>query len=195
MKRLSAAFTALLLLSISMSGIISPLNAKASSKSKLYTTRSQLMNNEGPKFISFREDLTKLHLMFTPIDLSQDAEIIMTLLGNPSQVVGEAKVVVHAGTVKVTYELAEGVKAEEKNEFFTFFPDIRSVSALDPKKLQDVKLKFGDLYKIDAWGDSKVLLYINTPVSFKTSLKNLEYFSMDDLPYLERTEALLQLMD
>lgn len=157
----------------------------------------QLMNNEGPLFLSFHPDLTKKMLMFTPMDLSVDGITTIQLIGNEKQVVGEAKVTVQTGMVIVTYLVVNGVKADEKNEFFTFFPDIRTVSSVEPRKLQDVKLKFGIPYNISSWlgSDPKVLLYINTPVSYKNNLAGLTAFSFQDEGYLERMMASLPLMD
>ena len=159
--------------------------------------RGQLMNNEGPLFLSFRADLTDDLLMFTPMDLSLDSEYRFPLIGNANQVIGEAKVVVKSGMVTVTYLVVSGVNVDVKNEFFTFFTDIRSVPSVEPRKLQDVKLKFGIPYSIQSWlgSDPNVLLYINTPVTYKTSLAGLTSFSFQDPGYLERMMKLLPLMD
>lgn len=158
---------------------------------------SKIMNNEGPLFLSFQQDLTKDLLMFTPMDLSVDGEIRIPLIGNEDRVVGEAKVIVQSGMVIVSYLVVNGVKVDERNEFFTFFPDIRSVPSVLPRKLQDVKLKFNIPYNVSSWlnSDSKVLLYINTPVSYKTNQSGLTAFSFADEAYLERMMALLPLMD
>lgn len=159
--------------------------------------RGQLMNNEGPLFLSFRTDLTDELLMFTPMDLSLEGEFRFPLIGSASQVVGEAKVVIQSGMVTVTYLVVSGVNVDVKNEFFTFFTDIRSVPFVEPRKLQDVKLKFGIPYSIQSLlgSDPKVLLYINTPVNYKTSLAGLTSFSFQDPGYLERMMKLLPLMD
>ena len=157
----------------------------------------QLMNNEGPLFLSFQAELTKKLLMFTPMDLSVDGETTIPLIGNEKQVVGEAKLTVQSGMVIVSYLVIDGVKVDEKNEFFTFFPDIRSVPWVEPRKLQDVKLTFGVPYNIASWlgSDPKVLLYINTPVSYKNNLPGLTPFSIKDEAYLQRMMASLPLMD
>lgn len=155
------------------------------------------MNNEGPLFLSFRADLTDQPLMFTPMDISVDGEFRFPLIGNASQVVGEVKVTTASGMVIVTYLVVNGVQVDSRNEFFTFFPDIGSVISVDPRRLQDVKLKFGIPYSIAEWlnSDSKVLLYINTPVSYNNNLAGLSAFSFQDEGYLQRMMALLPLMD
>ncbi len=157
----------------------------------------QYMTSEGPLFLSFRQDLTEQLYMFTPMDLSLDGEYHFPLIGDTSQVVGEAKVVVQSGMTIVTYLLVNGVKLNEKDEFFTFFRDIDSPASLKPSKLQSVKLKFGMPYSVAKWLDSdpNVLLYINCPVSYKSSLSGLTPFSFQDPGYLSRMMALLPLMD
>ena len=157
----------------------------------------KVMNNEGPLFLSFQTDLTKELLMFTPMDLSLEGEMRMQLIGNADQVVGEAKVAVQSGMVIVSYLVAGGVKVDEKNEFFTLFPDIRTVPSVEPGKLQEMKLKFGIPYNVASFlnSDSNVLLYINTPVSYKTNQAGLISFSFADPVYLEKMMALLPLMD
>jgi len=161
------------------------------------TGGGQLMNNEGPLFLSFLPELTDKLLMFTPMNLSQDGEYRFPLIGNTTQVVGETKVVVKSGMVIVTYLVVNGVNVNQKEEFFTFFPDIRSVPSVEPRKLQDVKLKFGIPYSIQNWigGDAQVLIYINCPVSYKNNLPGLTSFSFQDADYLDRMMALLPLMD
>ena len=56
---------------------------------------------------------------------------------------GEAKVTVMSGLAIVKYYLANGVSVDEKDEFFTFFPDIRSVTTVKSSQLGEVRLKFG----------------------------------------------------
>ena len=71
------------------------------------------MTGEGPLFLSFRNELTDERWMFTPMDLSLDGEYHFPLIGNASQVVGEAKVAVRSGMVIITYLLVNGVKVDE----------------------------------------------------------------------------------
>lgn len=157
----------------------------------------QTLTSEGPPFLSFRTDLTQEFFMFTPMDLSVDGEYHFPLVADGLHTVGEAKVVVKSGMVVVSYLVVNGVKVDEKNEFFTFFPDIRSVPSVLPKDLQAQKLQFGMPYSVQAWlgSDSKVLLYINCPVSYKTNLADLTTFSFMDAGYLERLAQLTPLMD
>ena len=155
------------------------------------------MTSEGPLFLSFKQNLTDEFYMFTPMDLSMDAEYHFPLVGSSRQVVGEAKVIVLSGMAIVNYYLTNGVKVNEKDEFFTFFPDIRSVEAVKPSQLQDVKLEFGVPYSVASWldSDTSVLLYINCPVSYSTNLKGLEAFSFEDPAYLQKVVEFVRLMD
>lgn len=157
----------------------------------------QYMTSEGPLFLSFRADLTDELYMFTPMDLAMDGEYRFPLIGSSLQVIGEAKVEVKSGMAIVTYLTVNGVKVDEKNEFFTFFPDIRGVSSVKPSQLQQVKLRFGIPYSVAGWlnSDSKVLLYINCPVSYKTDLKGLAPFAFEDPAYIQRVIEALALMD
>lgn len=157
----------------------------------------QYMTSEGPLFLSFRADLTNELYMFTPMDLAIDGEYRFPLIGSSLQVIGEAKVEVKSGMAIVTYLTVNGVKVDEKNEFFTFFPDIRGISTVKPSELQHVKLRFGIPYSVAGWlnSDSKVLLYINCPVSYKTDLKGLAPFAFEDPAYIQRVIEALALMD
>ncbi len=168
---------------------------KPSDKPK--TGGGQYMTSEGPLFLSFRADLTDELYMFTPMDLSVDGEYRFPLVGSSLQVIGEAKVTVNTGMAIVTYLLVSGVQVDEEDEFFTFFPDIRGVPSVKPSELQPVKLRFGIPYSVAGWlnSDAKVLLYINTPVSYKTSLSGLAPFSLSDPGYLQRVIESLALMD
>lgn len=159
--------------------------------------KGQTMTSEGPLFLSFRNELTEELWMFTPMDLALDGDYHFSLIGNASQVVGEAKVVVRSGMVIVTYLVVNGVQVNTKNEFFTFFPDIRGVPSVKPSQLQHVKLTFGIPYSVAGWlnSDPNVLLYINCPVSYKTNLPGLMPFSFQDPAYLQRMMELLPLMD
>ena len=157
----------------------------------------QYMTSEGPLFMSFRADLTDQFYMFTPMDLSVDGEYRFPLIGSSRQVLGEAKVAVTSGMVIVTFLVVNNVKVNENEEFFTFFPDIRGVTSVKPSQLQSVKLRFGIPYSVAGWlnSDPKVLLYINTPVSYKTDLRGLTPFSFEDPGYIQRVIEALALMD
>lgn len=155
------------------------------------------MTSEGPLFLSFRQDLTDEYYMFTPMDLSLDNEYHFPLIGSTSQVVGEAKVTVMSGLAIVKYYLVNGVSVDEKDEFFTFFPDIRSVTTVKPSQLSEVRLKFGVPYSVASWlnSDPRVLLYINCPVSYNAKSNALEDFSFEDPEYIRRVVELVRLMD
>ncbi len=155
------------------------------------------LTSEGPLFLSFRQNLTDEYYMFTPMDLSADGEYRFPLIGSTLQAVGEAKVTVMSGMTIVTYLLVNGVKVNQKDEFFTFFPDIRSVKTVKPSQLTEVRLEFGVPYSVPSWlnSDPSVLLYINCPVSYSTGLDGLVPFSFEDPSYLKRVVELVRLMD
>ncbi|MHC1785770.1 MAG: hypothetical protein AB9880_01730 [Christensenellales bacterium] len=159
--------------------------------------RGLYVTSEGPLFLSFRADLTDKLYMFTPMDLSQDGEYHFPLVGSSEQVVGDTRVAVQNSMVIVTFLVVNGVSVDEEESFFTFFPDTRSVSSVEPTELQSTGLRFGIPYNVTSWlkSDSRVLLYINCPASYKTNLNGLTPFSFTDSSYINRIMELIPLMD
>lgn len=157
----------------------------------------QVLTSEGPLFLSFRNDLTQEFWMFTPMDLSLNAEYAFPLIAAASRVVGEARVTVESGMVIVSYLLVNGVTVNREAEFYTFFKDIGSVTTVDPLRLQNVKMAFNIPYHIASRlnSDSKVLLYINMPLSYDPTLPGLKSFSFQDQGYIQRVAELYPLMD
>ena len=175
---------------------VTPEEAKPEGK-KTSKAAGGRMTSEGPMFSSFHMDLTDEPYMFTPVDLSNDGEYRFALIGDFAWVAGEVQVLVRSGMTIVTCFPREGVTVDDKNAFFTFFPDIRSVQTIDPAKLKDVRLSFGMPYAVPALlrTDAKVLLYVNCPVSYQKDRADLAPFSVQDPGYLDRMTALLPLMD
>ena len=175
---------------------VTPVENKPEIK-KTSKTAGGRMTSEGPMFSSFHMDLTDEPYMFTPVDLSNDGEYRFALIGDFAWVAGEVQVLVRSGMTIVTCFPREGVTVDDKNAFFTFFPDIRSVQTIDPAKLKDVRLSFGMPYAVPALlrTDAKVLLYVNCPVSYQKDRADLAPFSVQDPGYLDRMTALLPLMD
>ena len=175
---------------------VTPEEAKPEGK-KTSKAAGGRMTSEGPMFSSFHMGLTDEPYMFTPVDLSNDGEYRFALIGDFAWVAGEVQVLVRSGMTIVTCFPREGVTVDDKNAFFTFFPDIRSVQTIDPAKLKDVRLSFGMPYAVPALlrTDAKVLLYVNCPVSYQKNRADLEPFSVQDPGYLDRMTALLPLMD
>lgn len=175
---------------------VTPEEAKPEGK-KTSKAAGGRMTSEGPMFSSFHMGLTDEPYMFTPVDLSNDGEYRFALIGDFAWVAGEVQVLVRSGMTIVTCFPREGVTVDDKNAFFTFFPDIRSVQTIDPAKLKDVRLSFGMPYAVPALlrTDAKVLLYVNCPVSYQKDRADLAPFSVQDPGYLDRMTALLPLMD
>ena len=175
---------------------VTPEEAKPEGK-KTSKAAGGRMTSEGPMFSSFHMGLTDEPYMFTPVDLSNDGEYRFALIGDFAWVVGEVQVLVRSGMTIVTCIPRDGVAVDEKNAFFTFFPDIGSVQTIDPAKLKDVRLSFGMPYAVPALlrTDAKVLLYVNCPVSYQKDRADLAPFSVQDPGYLDRMTALLPLMD
>lgn len=174
-----------------------PIPDTQTPKPETHGSGGKYLTSEGPLFLSFRQNLTEEYYMFTPMDLSVDGEYRFPLIGSTLQAVGEAKVTVMSGMTIVTYFLVNGVRVDQKDEFFTFFPDIRSVKTVKPSQLKEVRLEFGVPYSVPSWlnSDPSVLLYINCPVSYSTGLDGLVPFSFEDPSYLQRVVELVPLMD
>lgn len=155
------------------------------------------MTSEGPMFVSFRNNLTDEPYMFTPLDLSTDGDYRFPLIGDFARVVGEVQVLVRSGMTNVTCHLNEGVTMDEKKAFYTFFTDIRAVKTIEPSKLRDVKLTFAFPYAVPILlqTDTKVLLYVNCPITYQQDQSALTSFSPQNPDYLDRMMALLPLMD
>lgn len=175
---------------------VTPEEAKPEGK-KTSKAAGGRMTSEGPMFSSFHMGLTDEPYMFTPVDLSNDGEYRFALIGDFAWVAGEVQVLVRSGMTIVTCFPREGVTVDDKNSFFTFFPDIRSVQTIDPAKLKDVRLSFGMPYAVPALfrTDAKVLLYVNCPITYQKNRADLEPFSVQDPGYFDRMTALLPLMD
>ena len=175
---------------------VTPEEAKPEGK-KTSKAAGGRMTSEGPMFSSFHMGLTDEPYMFTPVDLSNDGEYRFALIGDFAWVVGEVQVLVRSGMTIVTCIPRDGIAVDEKNAFFTFFPDIGSVQTIDPSKLKEVRLSFGMPYAVPALmkTDARVLLYVNSPITYQRDQTDLAPFSVQDPGYLDRMTALLPLMD
>ncbi len=155
----------------------------------------KFLTSEGPLFIMFRGDLTEGYEMFTPLDLSVDAEYIIPLVSNAMHVVGEVKVTVKKGMVTVHPTAFMGVTLSD--DILTFFPDLGSVTTIKPADLKGVDIPFDLPVNVASrlGVDAKVLMYIHCPVSYDAGSASVKPFSLEDPAYLERMYAQIDLMD
>lgn len=124
--------------------------------------------------LSFREvkpELTKKWYHFTPIDLSRDGEQVIPLVASNAFIVGRVYVNVKGDEVTVTY-MARGQGSagtfRVHSEFLTFFPDLASVTEVEPEKLGE-GFKFGEPISIekDLNGDTNVLLFVRNVATYR----------------------------
>ena len=163
---------------------------------KPFQGTSSFVTTEGPPFLSFRRDLTDIPFMFTPMDLSVNGTYAYPLIADAAHVVGSVSLTVQSGMVTASCWLIEGVKLDKKNEFMTFFPDIRDIPSVDPADLQGVKHPFDVPVSPAAFlAATARCCYINMPVSYNSKMAGLQPFSFKDPAYLERISVQAGLMD
>ena len=124
--------------------------------------------------LSFREvkpELTDKWYHVAPIDLSRDGEQVIPLVASNAFIVGRVYVNVKGDEVTVTY-MARGQGSagtfRVHSEFLTFFPDLASVTEVEPEKLGE-GFKFGEPISIekDLKGDTRVLLFVRNVVTYR----------------------------
>ena len=123
--------------------------------------------------------LTEDWYMFTPIDLSKEGEQLFPLIASNAWIIGQARLTLLGGTLRVDCEVLDGVKV--LREFLTFFPDLNSVHTISLPLLSNRNFPFRSPLNIQSIfpGDTQVLMYINNSVVFDTSLPGLSTFDVE----------------
>ncbi len=155
--------------------------------------------------LSFREvkpELTKKWYHFTPIDLSREGEQVIPLMASNVYIVGRVYVNVKGDEVTVTY-MARGQGSagtfRVHSEFFTFFPDLASVTEVEPEQLGE-GFKFGEPISIekDLNGDTNVLLFVRNVATYRDyytgDMRHVRYWP-NLKQHKEYREALQGMMD
>ena len=126
----------------------------------------------GPAFRDVRPGLTDQWYLFTPIDLTRQGRQTFEYVASNMYLIGEVYVDVNGDTVRVTYhnfyEDQDG-KTKTLTEYFTFFPDLDSVTDVEPETMDDLGFRFGQNISIaeDLNGDTNVLLFVRNRVSYR----------------------------
>ena len=163
---------------------------------------SNTVSTMGLSFRNVRPDLTKKWYHFTPVDLSQQGEQVIPLVASNMFFVGWACVNVTGDEVTVTYK-AHGQNNTDTfrvhSEFLTFFPDLDSVTGVEPENLGE-GFKFGKPISIekDLGGDTNVLLFAHIVATYcDYYTKDLKYvrYSPNLIQYQDYRDALQGLMD
>lgn len=126
----------------------------------------------GPAFRDVVPGLTDQWYLFTPIDLTRQGRQTFEYVASNMYLIGEVYVDVNGDSVQVTYhnfyEDKDG-KTETLTEYFTFFPDIDSVTNVEPETMDDLGFRFGQNISIaeDLNGDTNVLLFVRNRVTYR----------------------------
>ena len=131
----------------------------------------------GPAFRDVRPALTDKWYLFTPIDLTKQGRQTFEYIASNMYVIGEVYVDVSGDTVRVTYKnyyAEQGGNTETLTEYFTFFPDLKSVKNVEPETMDDLGFHFGQDISIaeDLSGDTNVLLFVRNQVTYCNYVNN-----------------------
>lgn len=121
--------------------------------------------------LHFREEapgLTDKWYTYVPVDLSVNGTYTFDYVASNVYRIGTVQVDVNGDAVTVTYNNMYGGYGNTmtESEFFTFFPDLESVTTVDPENLTG--FAFGQPISIqnDLGGDTDVLLYVRNVVTY-----------------------------
>ena len=122
-------------------------------------------------FREVRPALTDKWYNFTPVDLTVQGRQEIDYVASNMYIIGKVYVDVDEDSVTVTYYNYYASKkgaTETKEEFFTFFHDLASVSKVEPQDLKDQAFAFGVPVSIekDLDGDTNVLLFVRNKVTY-----------------------------
>ena len=130
---------------------------------------SNTVTTAGFAFRDERPELTEKWYQFTPVDLSRDGSYSFEMVGGSVYILGKVVVDVKGDEVSVRYATTYGGHGNVRmeSEFFTFFPDLASVSAVEPEELGE-GFRFGEPISIekDLNGDTRVLLFVRNVATF-----------------------------
>lgn len=157
----------------------------------------------GPQFREVRPELTDKWYMFTPLDLSLQGRQEFEYAAGNMYIIGKVYVDVQGDLVKVTYENfyeEKGGNTETVEEFLAFFPDLASVTNVDPESMEDQGFSFGKPISIahDLNGDTRVLLFIRNRVNYRdyaTNTHKLVRFWINHPDRVAMRNSMMAIMD
>ena len=131
----------------------------------------------GPAFRDVKPSLTEKWYLFTPINLSIQGRQEFEYIASNMYVIGKVYVDVYGDSVTVSYHnfyADQGGNTETKEEFFTFFHDLKAVREVEPENLGDSHFRFGVPFSIerDLEGDTSVLLFVRNRVTYRDYVVN-----------------------
>lgn len=160
----------------------------------------------GIAFRDVKPELTNKWYNFTPIDLSQQGTQVIDMVASNMYVVGRVVVQVDGDSVKVTWERANAACGDGNflvsSEFFTFFPDLASVTTVEPSELTGYAFGQTVSIKNDLKDDTNVLLYMRNVATYcnyasTASEHEIPYarYLTDQTSRVREQQALLDMMD
>lgn len=157
----------------------------------------------GPQFRETRPGLTDKWYMFTPINLTRQGRQEFDYVASNLYVIGKVYVDVMGDSVTVTYEnldAEKGGNTETLSEYFTIFPDLKSVTNVEPETMEDLGFRFGQSISIqnDLAGDTNVLLFVRNRVTYcdyVTNSRKLTRFWINHPDRVAVRNAMLAMMD
>ena len=125
----------------------------------------------GPAFRDVNPTITDKWYTFAPVDLTVQGRQEFEYIASNMYVIGRVYLFVDGDSVTVTYRNdydGKGGRTQTKEEFFTFFPDLASVTQVESEMLSDQAYAFGVPLSIekDLGGDTRVLLYVRNRVTY-----------------------------
>jgi hypothetical protein len=141
--------------------------------------------------------------MFTPVDLTIQGRQEFEYAASNVYIIGKVYVDVSGDSVTVTYEnfyADKGGNTDTKEEFFTFFPDLASVTDVNPETMEVESFVFGQPLSIekDLNGDTNALLFIRNKVTYAdyvTDNAKLTRFWINHPDRVAIRNSMLDLMD
>ena len=157
----------------------------------------------GPAFRDVNPALTDKWYTFAPVDLTVQGRQEFEYIASNRYVIGRVYLFVDGDSVTVTYRNdydGKGGRTQTKEEFFTFFPDLSSVTQVEPEMLTKQAFAFGVPLSIekDLGGDTRVLLYVRNRVTYcdhVTDTQTLRRYWPNLPERKELRESMLRLME
>ena len=151
---------------------------------------------EGIRFRDIKPELTSKWYMFVPVDLRIQGEREFRLLASNARAIGKVVVLVEGDEVTLRYEV-DAQNANINSEFFTFFPDLASISEVNPENLADQAHAFGEALSIkeDLSGKTGQLLYVLLNLDYRPNGDGVQGFSPRGQDYQERASYLVWFLD
>ncbi len=143
----------------------------------------------------YRPNLTKKNEMFTPLDLSVNADYVFPLVTNNFYYVGEVKVHVENGMVTVHPLFLPTI--QETRGYGMFFDNTDSIKTIKQSTIKKNAFPFFepvDVKRLYNTNDN-VILYMKFPLKFNKKIPGVHLISIEDADYKQKVDAFMKLLD